>query len=223
MRCIACRADNKQPAFAALRSGEGKKERKTTMKKLLIALAAVAVAAGAQAASFSWKTSATGKVYNPGTTDLLASATAYLFDANAVSQGSLVTAFAAGSLDLSSKSSLSSKAIASGAIGQTSFTDGTAVGDTLTAYFATIVSIDSKDYLFISDTVSQPGVEGKTTGLSFNAKTASQAAALDASKGYSVAGWYAAPTGGGESVPEPTSGLLMLIGAAGLALRRKRA
>ena len=30
-------------------------------------------------------------------------------------------------------------------------------------------------------------------------------------------------SGGGESVPEPTSGLLMLIGAAGLALRRKRA
>ena len=29
--------------------------------------------------------------------------------------------------------------------------------------------------------------------------------------------------GGGEPVPEPTSGLLMLIGAAGLALRRTRA
>ena len=192
------------------------------MKKLLIALAAVAVAAGAQAASFSWKTSATGKVYNPGTETLLASATAYLFDTS-VTQASLVTAFAAGSLDLSAKSSLSSKAISSGAIGLTEFTDGTAAGDTLTSYFATIVKIDSKDYLFISSTASGLAQEGKTTPLSFNAKSASQAAALDASKGYSVAGWYAAPTGGGESVPEPTSGLLMLIGAAGLALRRKRA
>ena len=32
---------------------------------------------------------------------------------------------------------------------------------------------------------------------------------------YSGAGWYA--------VPEPTSGLLLLIGVAGLALKRKRA
>ena len=40
----------------------------------------------------------------------------------------------------------------------------------------------------------------------------------------SSASWTQIPTsGGGESVPEPTSGLLMLIGAAGLALRRKRA
>ena len=185
------------------------------MKKLLIALAAVAVATGVQAASFSWKTGATGKVYEPGTTTLLASATAYLFDAATVTQSSLVSAFDAGTLDLSAKDSLSSKAIASGAIATTSFTDSTAVGDTLSAYFATIVTIGSDDYLFISDVVNGNGVEGKTTTLQFSAKTASQAAALDASSGYAGAGWYA--------VPEPTSGLLMLLGMAGLALRRRRA
>ena len=187
------------------------------MKKLMIVAVAVAVAACAQAASFSWKTGATGKVYNPGTTDLLGSATAYLFDASAVSQSSLVTAFAAGSLDLSAKDSLSSKAISSGAIASTTFTDGTAVGDTLTSYFATIITIDAKDYLFISDAVSASGQEGKTNTIQFNAKAASQAAALDAAGGYSTGGWYTA------SVPEPTSGLLMLLGMAGLALRRRRA
>ena len=46
--------------------------------------------------------------------------------------------------------------------------------------------------------------------------TASQALAMDASSGYQGAGWY-------QSVPEPTSGLLMLLGMAGLALRRRRA
>jgi hypothetical protein len=35
---------------------------------------------------------------------------------------------------------------------------------------------------------------------------------------YAGAGWYAA-----GAVPEPTSGLLLLIGVAGLALRRKQA
>ena len=34
---------------------------------------------------------------------------------------------------------------------------------------------------------------------------------------------WASSGGGGEPVPEPTSGLLMLLGAAGLALKRKRA
>ena len=188
------------------------------MKKLMIALAAVAVAAGVQAASFSWKTSATGKVYNPGTETLLASATAYLFDATAVTQASLVSAFATGGLDLSSKGSLSSQSISNGAIGTTEFVDSTAAGDTLTAYFASIITIDSKDYLFISDEVAKIGVEGKTSAMSFSVKTSSQAAALDAAGGYSSAGWYTT-----AAVPEPTSGLLMLLGMAGLALRRRRA
>lgn len=104
------------------------------MKKLLIALATVAVAAGVQAASFSWKTSATGKVYTPGdSSTLLASATAYLFDVNTVSQGSLVAAFNGGTLDLTT-GYISSQSISSGAIASTSFTDGTAVGSTLNAY-----------------------------------------------------------------------------------------
>ena len=40
----------------------------------------------------------------------------------------------------------------------------------------------------------------------------------DVAGGYAGAGWY-----GAAAVPEPTSGLLMLLGMAGLALRRKRA
>lgn len=93
------------------------------MKKLMIAAVVIAFAACTQAASFSWKTSATGKVYNPGTETLLASATAYLFDSSAVTQSSLVSAFAGGGLDLSAKTSLSSKAIANGAIASTTFSD----------------------------------------------------------------------------------------------------
>ena len=41
--------------------------------------------------------------------------------------------------------------------------------------------------------------------------------AESASSGFQGAGWYT------QSVPEPTSGLLMLLGVAGLALKRKRA
>ena len=184
------------------------------MKKLMIVAVAVAVAACAQAASFSWKTSVSGKVYTPGdSSTLLASATAYLFDQSSVGQDSLVAAFKGGTLDLTT-GNISSQSISSGAIASTSFTDGTAVGSTLTAYFATLVTVDEKDYLFISATGSGLGQEGKTTNINLNG-SASKNAVFDVASGYQGAGWYA--------VPEPTSGLLMLLGMAGLALRRRRA
>ena len=65
-----------------------------------------------------------------------------------------------------------------------------------------------------------PSAEGPATGsatLQFKSlNTASKAEAVEFNGTVSGAGWYTA-------VPEPTSGLLMLVGLAGLALRRRRA
>ena len=72
--------------------------------------------------------------------------------------------------------------------------------------------------MFITDTSAAiyDSVTGEASVTAIPAmSTPSKAAALDATKGYTGAGWYA--------VPEPTSGLLMLVGLAGLALRRRRA
>ena len=182
------------------------------MKKLIIALSAVALVSVTNAAAFSWKTSMAGKVYQPGTTDLVSgSYTAYLFDASSVKQGTLLAAFGVGGLDFSSYDSLSSATLKNGAIAKTDFTDGTASGATLEGFFALIVG----DKLFISEVGSAVGVEGKSIQIAFNAKTASQLASKLASNGYQGAGWYA--------IPEPTSGLMILLGLAGLALRRKQA
>ena len=76
--------------------------------------------------------------------------------------------------------------------------------------------IGDDDYLFISDSLTKARqADGKNVKVTFNLLDDSKAAAMQASGGYAGAGWYA--------VPEPTSGLLMLLGMAGLALKRKRA
>ena len=187
------------------------------MKKLMIALAAVAVAAGVQAASFNWKTSMSGKVYSPTDTTALLAGTfdAYIFEATAVSQSSLVSAYAAGTLDLASSSISTTKgSLSNGAIGSTALSYGD-VGGTYSLYFAAIVTEGSDEYLFISNVASAQGQEGKTPTVNINGKATD---VFDVASGYQGAGYYNT-----AAVPEPTSGLLMLLGMAGLALRRHRA
>lgn len=188
------------------------------MKKLIIALVVTATAVAVQAASFNWKTGTSQQVYAMNTSDRAGTLTAYLFDIDAYGQADVLSAFNNGTFNsltkLSSVETASTGAIQTSATGN-AFTWGDA-GDTLTAYFAILLTKEGKDYLYISPTADGTGLVSGTTTLSFSAKTSSQLAALDAAAGYQGAGWYGA-------VPEPTSGLLLLLGMAGLALKRKRA
>lgn len=184
------------------------------MKKLLISLAAVAIAASVQAASFSWKTSMSGKVYSPNDATALLSGTfdAYVFDAAVVAQGDLVSAYNGKTLDLAGASISATKgSLNGGSIAATALSYGE-VGSTYSLYFASIVTDGANEYLFISNVANGTGVEGKSTTVNLNGKATTIFTAAD---GYQGAGFYAAP--------EPTSGLLMLLGVAGLALRRRRA
>lgn len=191
------------------------------MKKLTIALGVAAVAAGVQAAAFNWTSSGTnaGKTINDKSGSALYSTetayTLYLFDAAVVSQDSLLAALRADSTKtLADFTSVKSQALASNSrITATAFTYGS-VERNYDFYFAVI----NGDDVFMSSSIGVTGQASDTVNVSFSGLgSATKNAFADSTATFAAngAGWYA--------VPEPTSGLLMLLGMAGLALRRRHA
>ena len=180
------------------------------MKKILIAAFAVASVACVHAATFQW--SSTGTIYEKGTdTVALSGFTAYLFDSSAVAQSALLEGIRGGAsiTDFTSLSSFSG----STKIDTTGFTVDLANGTMLNTFFAIVVDDD----IYISKVAGKAAQSVGTASIAFgNQATASKSAFGDAA--FSSPGWYST-----AAVPEPTSGLLMILGMAGLALRRKRA
>ena len=191
------------------------------MKKLMIALVAVAFAAGVQAAQFVWSNTGgaqNGSVYNgSGTSTKLAQGTAvYLFCTADITQSALLEAARGDSFNITTYAigGNSTTALnASSKVSETSAFDYGSAGNTYTFYWATLFD----DKILISDTASAQGQASAAESITFSgSKTWSDVNHGDAA--FSSAGWYSV-----ASVPEPTSGLLLLLGMAGLALKRKRA
>ena len=183
------------------------------MKKLLIAFAAVASALVVNAAACTWST--TGTIYQPtDSTAAINGFTAYLFDTATVTQSALVEALRGGG-SITDYTAMSSYVADSGAkVASTAFTQDS--GKTITAFMAIV----QDDYVYISTTKSATTADVGTAGFSLGNQSTPSKSVFDSTTAYSSAGWYgtaAAP------IPEPTSGLLMLLGMAGLALRRRRA
>ena len=188
------------------------------MKKLMIALAAVVMAVGAQAAAWTWGMSTSGPIEKPGTEIDLPSGTAYLFaDLTSSQLSTIVSDFAAGTYTPTGYEQTST--VTDGTITKVSFDDSRTAGTYVDWTMVVTTKIDSDDYLFISDPLNKARqAEGKNVKITFSLYDDSSAAAMEASSGYDGAGWYSA-----EAIPEPTTGLLVLLGVAGLALRRRRA
>ena len=190
------------------------------MKKLMIILAAVAATVAVNAASVDWLYKVTGAA--GGSDSEFTGYTAYLVDAEYYTGLSEVTADSiTGSGNYIQSASLTQ-------------TGSSGKGSSKKYIFSTPAKVYSDDSLVEGTTynyylvlVDAAGENYTATAYNYAARSVTASPAvdditLDVPSSTVSSSMTAFATGGGGDIPEPTSGLLLLVGGAMLALRRKQ-
>ena len=178
------------------------------MKKLIVFGFAVATAVVANAASFAWAALSVPKVGDTSSVGL----NAYLVDASKVDRATMIAALEAGDFQYMKADNylLTTTTAAQGTAGlsRISLTSGSATAEKYSAYTVILDgAVGSANNFLVTQQltdVANPGYGGGlgNVSMSFGQQTS--------------ASWTAV-------APEPTSGLLMLVGLGTLALRRRKA
>ena len=206
------------------------------MKKLMIAAAIVSAAAMSQAASFGWKTANYSQFLDPNSKEAVTTAAGY---ATAMNGGNIVLVYLADGTYSTAQLLENYDTGATKGTGIATFKDsgaGTGKFGIAGTYGTDGSKTNLKDgdkigvmYMDAKGALSQLVLaDGKTTIDSIY--TISGLDAQDPKDGWSgatftigTAGTSTARTGFTTNVPEPTSGLLLLLGVGAMALRRRRA
>ena len=189
------------------------------MKKLMIALVAVGMAVAANAAAINWSINTVsafkdpnGTAYTTGDSGTYKNVTVYLIDM--AKKDAIISAIGTDNFSATMDGIIYSAAMKNkyGQINNITETDGNWIKagteyDVATLYVDLVTKEDDPQYLLsvAKEDVLAKNIADGPDGISFSANEV----------------W--ANGSGWQSVPEPTSGLLLLLGVAGLALRRRRA
>ena len=187
------------------------------MKKLIM-FAAIGVCCAIRAASFTWGSGDTVNALNTGEGGYVSEGTTYYLFA----VGSATDAISSFDKDAHQITVAGTKysAVDSHVINTAEYNGGM-----FSESYADNASTINQNYyvvLFDADTAGNAGSALITVSGVTEMTTPDYTAAIDAT-GIGTASNMVIPVTGGATIPEPTSGLLLLFGGAMLALRRRRA